>query len=178
MQPSRSLIRPTSRSSAREAVSADSWFADFPVIFPTSSFVPFLRWNGIPPVVTGPRSDARTIPIGVLKEDEPSPNSTQPMVRPSRLIGMPTVSCFTVSLVPSIVGPLPSPTMKGVALHLRARPSLCVEYAPNPVAIAATTRLGVQLEIAVGKTSDCREATQPRIQIPSMTPTNAHVRFH
>src|SRR5439155_1310122 len=24
---------------------------------------------------------------------------------------------------------------------------------------------------------DCREPTQPRIQIPSMTPTNAHVRF-
>jgi hypothetical protein len=31
--------------------------------------------------------------------------------------------------------------------------------------------------MADGKTSDCRDATQPRIQIPSMIPTNAHVRF-
>src|SRR3989441_2664059 len=177
MQPSRSLIRPTSNSSPRELVSANSSFADFPVIFTTSSFVVVLPWNGMPTVVTGPGSIALTDPIGVLKLVETSPISTHPIVRPSRLIGMPTVSCFTVSFVPSIVGPLPSPTMKGVALHLRARPSLCVEYAPSPAAIAATTRLGVQLEMADGKTSDCRDATQPRIHIPSMIPTNAHVRF-
>src|SRR6266852_3100632 len=177
MQPSRSLIRPTSRSSARELDSTSSWFGDFPVIFTTSSLDTVLPWKGIPTVVTGPGSDALTVPIGVLKLVETSPISTHPMVRPSRLIGMPTVSCFTVSLVPSIVGPLPSATMNGVALHLRARPSLCEAYAPRPAAIAATTRLGIQLEIADGKTSDCRDATQPRIQIPSMIPTNAHVRF-
>src|SRR5439155_11428117 len=141
-----------------------------PVIFTTSSLDTFLPWNGTPTVVTGPGSDALTIPMGVLNDPETSPNSTQPTVRPSRLIGIPTVSCFTASLVPSIVGPLPSATMKGVALHLRAKPSLCAAYAPRPAAIAATTRLGVQLEMMDGNTSDCRDATQPRIQIPSMAP--------
>src|SRR5437867_6950127 len=177
MQPSRSLIRPTSNSSPRELVSANSSFADFPVIFTTSSLSVVFPWNGIPTVVTGPGSDALTIPIGVLNVVETSPISTHPMVCASRLIGMPTVSCLTASLVPSIVGPLPSVTMKGVALHLRAKPSLCDAYAPRSAVIAATTRLGVQLEMAAGKTSDCRDATQPRIQIPSMIPTNAHVRF-
>src|SRR5207245_2973869 len=125
----------------------------------------------------GAGSDALTVPIGVLKVVETSPINTHPMVRPSRLIGMPTVSCFTVSLVPSIVGPLPSATMKGVARHFRARPSLCPAYAPRPAAIAATTKMGVQLEMAVGKTWDCKDATQPNIQIPSMIPANAQVRF-
>src|SRR5205823_3383203 len=177
MQPSRSLIRPTSNSSPREFVSVKSSFDDFPVIFTTSSLLVVFPWNGIPTVVTGAGSDALTVPIGVLKVVETSPISTHPMVRPSRLIGIPTVSCFTASLVPSMVGPLPSATMKGVALHLRARPSLCAAYAPRPAVIAATTRLGVQLEKTDGNTSDCSEATQPRIQIPSMIPTNAHVRF-
>src|SRR2546425_345226 len=177
MQPSRSLIRPTSRSSAREAVSTDSWFADFPVIFTTSSLVTFLPWNGIPTVVTGPGSDALTIPIGVLNEVDTSPSSTQPMVRPSRLIGIPTVSCFTVRLVPFIVGPLPSATRNGVTA-LRARPDFCTPYVPRPVAIAPITRSGTQLEIMVGKTLDCKDAIHPRIQIDSMIPTNAAVRFH
>src|SRR5205807_10246023 len=101
-------------------------------------------------VVTGPGRDALTMPIGVLKEDETSPNSTQPMVRPSRLIGMPTVSCFTASLVPSIVGPFPSATMNGVAFHLLVRPSLCTANAPKPAVIAATARTGTRLEMTVG----------------------------
>ncbi len=99
------------------------------------------------------------------------------MVRPSRLIGIPTVSCFTVSLVPSIVGPLPSATMKGVALHLLVRPSLCTANAPRPAVIAAMTRSGTHLEIAVGKTSDCKDATQPRIQIDNMIPIRAATMF-
>src|SRR5712691_4132291 len=176
MQPSRSLIRPTSRSSARPLDSKNSWFGDFPVIFSTASLDTVLPWNGIPTVVTGPGSDALTIPIGVLNEVDTSPSSTQPMVRPSRLIGIPTVSCFTVSLVPSIVGPLPSATRNGVAV-LRARPDFCTAYAPRPVAIAPITRSGTQLEIMVGKTLDCKDAIQPRIQIDNMIPTNPAVRF-
>src|SRR2546425_4897911 len=98
------------------------------------------------------------------------------MVRPSRLIGIPTVSCFTVSFVPSIVGPLPSATRNGVAA-LRGRPDFCIEYAPSPVAIAPITRSGTQLESMVERTSDCKEAIQLRIQIDNMIPTNAAVRF-
>src|SRR5712691_9646 len=176
MQPSRSLIRPTSKSSAREVDSSNSWFAVFPVILTTSSLVTVFPWKGIPTVVTGPGSDALTIPIGVLNEVDTSPSSTQPMVRPSRLIGIPTVSCFTTSLVPSIVGPLPSATRKGVVLP-RARPDFCTAYAPRPVAIPPITRSGTHLEIIVGKTSDCKDATQPRIQIDNMIPTNAARRF-
>src|SRR6267143_5248578 len=116
------------------------------------------------------------MPIGVLNEVDTSPSSTQPMVRPSRLIGIPTVSCFRVSLVPSIVGPLPSATRNGVAA-LRARPDFWTAYAPRPVAIAPITRSGTQVEIMVGKTLDCKDATQPRIQIDSMIPTNEVVRF-
>jgi len=127
-------------------------------------------------VVTGPGSDALTVPIGVLNEVDTSPSSTQPMVRPPRLIGIPTVSCFTVSLVPSIVGPLPSATRNGVA-PLRARPDFCTAYAPRPAAIAATTRSGTQLEMTVGKTSDCKDDTQPRIQIDNMIVTDAATRF-
>src|SRR2546425_1754519 len=177
MQPSRSLIRPTSNSSPRELVSSSSWVADFPVIFTTSSLVVVFPWNGIPTVVTGAGSDALTVPIGVLKVVETSPISTHPMVRPSRLIGMPTVSCFTVSLVPSIVGPLPSATMKGVALHLLVRPSLCTANAPRPAMIAAMTRSGTHLEMTVGKTSDCKDHTQPRIQIDNTIPTSAATMF-
>src|SRR6267378_831518 len=150
IQPSRSRIRPTSTSSARELASPASWLGDFPVIFTTSSLDTFLPWNGTPTVVTGPGSDALTIPIGVLNHPETSPNNTQPMVRPSRLIGIPTVSCLTVSLVPSIVGPLPSATMKGVAVHLRVRPSLCTAYAPRPAVIAPTASTGTRLETTVG----------------------------
>src|SRR5712664_2823676 len=176
MQPSRSLIRPTSRSSARPLDSTNSWFGDFPVIFSTSSLDTVFPWNGIPTVVTGAGSDALTIPIGVLNEVETSPSNTQPMVRPSRLIGIPTVSCFTVSLVPSIVGPLPSATRNGVAA-LRARPDFCTAYAPRPVAIAPITRSGTQLETMVGKALDCKHAIQPSVQIDNMIPTNAAVRF-
>src|SRR5256712_9572252 len=132
-----------------------------------------LPWNGTPTVVTGPGSDALTIPIGVLNELETSPSSTQPTVRPSRLIGIPTVSCFTASLVPSNVGPLPSGTMKGVAVHLRVRPSLCTAYAPRPAVIAATARKGARPGMTVGETSDCQDATQPRIQIDNINPPNA-----
>src|SRR5256886_8361353 len=98
------------------------------------------------------------------------------MVRPSRLIGIPTVSCFTVKLVPFIVGPLPSATRNGVTA-LRARPDFCTPYAPRPVAIAPITRSETQLEIMVGKALDCKDAIQPRIQIDSMIPTNPAVRF-
>src|SRR2546426_1924180 len=176
MQPSRSLIRPTSNSSPRELVSSSSWFADFPVILTTSLLVVVFPLNGIPTVVTGAGSDALTIPIGVLKVVETSPIRTQPMVRPSRLIGIPTVSCFTISLVPSIVGPLPSVTRNGVVLP-RARPDFCTAYAPRPTAIPPITRSGTHLEIIDGKTSDCRDATHPRIQIDNMIPTNAARRF-
>src|SRR5713101_6027301 len=176
IHPSRILIRPTSTFRAREFVSSISWSGPLPVIFTTSSLVTVRPWNGIPTVVTGPGSDALTIPIGVLNEVDTSPSSTQPMVRPSRLIGIPTVSCFTVSLVPSIVGPLPSATRNGVAA-LRARPDFCTAYAPRPVAIAPITRSGTQPEIVLGKTLDCRDAIQPRIQIDNMIPTNAAVRF-
>src|SRR5712692_2929373 len=176
IQPSRSLIRPTSRSSARPLDSSNSWFGDFPVIFSTSSLDVVLPWNGIPTVVTGPGSDALTIPIGVLNEVDTSPSNTQPMVRPSRRIGIPTVSCFTASLVPSIMGPLPSATRNGVAA-LRARPDFWTAYAPRPVAIAPMTRSGTQLEIMVGKMLDCKDAIQPRIQMDKMIPTNAAVRF-
>src|SRR5207245_636959 len=98
------------------------------------------------------------------------------MVRPSRLIGIPTVSCFTVRLVSFIVGPLPSATRNGVTA-LFARPDFCTAYAPRPVAIATMTRCGTQLEIMVRKTLDCKEAIQPSIQIDNMIPTNAAVRF-
>src|SRR5947199_2846893 len=124
MQPSRILIRPTSTSYTRDTSSSSSWFGDFPDIWTASSLDSALPWNGTPTVVTGPESEALTIPIGVLNELETSPRSTQPMVRPPRLIGIPRVSCFTASLVPSIVGPLPSGTMNGFAPHFRARPSL------------------------------------------------------
>src|SRR5207247_9810043 len=124
MQPSRILILPTSTSCSRDIAYSSSWFGDFPDILTTSSFDNALPWNGTPTVVTGPGSDALIIPIGVLNELETSPSSTQPMVRPPRLIGIPRVSCFTAILVPSIVGPLPSGTMTGCAPHFRARPSL------------------------------------------------------
>src|SRR5713101_3391823 len=176
MQPSRILIRPTSRSCACEFVSSTNCSGPLPVILKASSLLTDRPWNGIPTVVTGPGSDALTIPIGVLNEVDTSPSNTQPMVRPSRLIGIPTVSCFTVSLVPSIVGPLPSATRNGVAA-LRARPDFCTAYAPRPVAIAPITRSGTQPEIVLGKTLDCRDAIQPRIQIDNMIPTNAAVRF-
>src|SRR5436309_2115488 len=153
-----------------------NWSGSFPVIFRASSFVTVRPCNGIPTVVTGPGRDALTIPIGVLNEVDTSPSSTQPMVRPSRLIGIPTVSCFTVRLVPFIVGPLPSATRKGVTA-LRARPDFCTPYAPRPVVIAPITRSGTQLEIMVGKTLDCKDAIQPRIQIDSMIPTNPAVMF-
>src|SRR5712664_678821 len=136
-----------------------------------------LPWNGTPTVVTGPGSDALTIPIGVLNELETSPSSTQPTVRPSRLIGIPTVSCFTASLVPSNVGPLPSGTMNGVALHLFVRPSLCTANAPRPAVIAPMTRSGTHLEMTPGKVSDCRDAIHPKIQIVNTIPTNAATRF-
>src|SRR2546425_7135455 len=135
-----------------------------------------LPWNGTPTVVTGPGSNALTMPIGVLNEVDTSPSSTQPMVRPSRLIGIPTVSCFTVRLVPFIVGPLPSATRNGFTA-LFARPDFCTAYAPRPLAIAPITRSGTQLEIMVGKTLDCKDAIQPRIQIDNMIPTNPAVRF-
>src|SRR5437016_1060670 len=176
MQPSRILIRPTSTFCARELVSSISCSDPFPVIFVTSSFDTVRPWNGIPTVVTGPGRDALTIPIGVLNEVDTSPSSTQPMVRPSRLIGIPTVSCFTVRSVPFIVGPLPSATRNGVTA-LRARPDFCTAYTPRPVAIAPITRSGTQLEIMVGKTLDCKDAIQPRIQIDNMIPTNPAVRF-
>src|SRR5713101_2706850 len=150
IQPSRSRIRPTSTSSALELASPASWLGDFPVIFTTSSLVIVLPWNGTPTVVTGGGRDALTIPIGVLNEPDTSPSSTQPIVRPSRLIGIPTVSCFTVSLVPSIVGPLPSGTMNGVAVHLRVSPSLCTAYAPRPAVMAPTARMGTRPEMTVG----------------------------
>src|SRR5207245_8033140 len=117
-----------------------------------------------------------TISIGVLHELEASPSSTQPPVRPSRLIGIPTVSCFTASLVPSNVGPLPSGTMKGVAVHLRVRPSLCTAYAPRPAVIAATARTGTRPEMTLGKRQTAR-TPQPRIQIDNIIPTNAIARF-
>src|SRR5947209_6011907 len=177
MQPSRILIRPTSTFCARELVSSISCSDPFPVIFVTSSFDTVRPWNGIPTVVTGLGSDALTIPIGVLNEVATSPSNTQPMVRPWRLIGIPIVSCFTTSLVPSIVGPFPSVTRKGVVLP-RAGPDFCTAYAPRPAAIPPITRSGTHLEIIDGKTSDCREATHPRIQIDNMIPTNAARRFH
>src|SRR2546425_7774183 len=49
--------------------------------------------------------------------------------------------------------------------------------APRPAVIAATARSGTHLEMMLGKTSDCKEATQPKIQIVSMIPTNAATRF-
>src|SRR5438552_16008928 len=98
------------------------------------------------------------------------------MVRPSRLIGIPIVSCFTVRVVPLLVGPLPSVTRNGVTA-LFARTEFCTAYAPRPVAIAPMTRSGTQLEIMVGKTLDCKDAIQPRIQIDNMIPTNPAVRF-
>jgi hypothetical protein len=67
--------------------------------------------------------------------------------------------------------------MKGVGFHLWVKPDFCTTKAPRPVAIVATARLGTQLEMAVGKTSDCRDATQPKIQIDNMIPTNAAARF-
>src|SRR2546425_12921560 len=124
MQPSRILIRPTSTSCACDTASSSVWFGDVPDMLTTSTLDSALPWNGTPTVVTGPGSDALTIPIGVLNELETSPSSTQPMVRPPRLIGIPRVSCFTAILVPSIVGPLPSGTMNGFAPHFRASPSL------------------------------------------------------
>src|SRR5437870_7793588 len=98
------------------------------------------------------------------------------MVRPSRLIGIPSLCCFARRMVPFIVGHLPSATRQGFTA-LFARPDFCTAYAPRPVAIAPMTRSGTQLEIMVGKTLDCKDAIQPRIQIDNMIPTNAAVRF-
>jgi hypothetical protein len=60
----------------------------------------------------------------------------------------------------------------------RARPVLCVAYALRPVTIAPSTRLGTHFETAAGKTSDCRDAIQPKIQIVNVIPTNTAVMFH
>jgi hypothetical protein len=67
--------------------------------------------------------------------------------------------------------------MKGVDLHLRVRPSFWSEYAPRPDAIPPTTRSGTNLEIVLGKTSDCKVATHPKIQIVNRIPTNAARMF-
>ena len=121
MQPSLILIRPTSRSSARDLLSSLSWFGVFPVSFTASSLDNVFPWNGTPTVVTGPGRIELTIPIGVLKDVETSPSNTAPIVCPRRLIGMPTVSCFTVNFVPCIASARPSFTINGLSL-LCARP--------------------------------------------------------
>src|SRR5437667_10296952 len=75
MQPSRILIRPTSTSCARDVASSSSWFGDFPDIWTASSLDSALPWNGTPTVVTGPGSEALTIPIGVFYELRPTPRT-------------------------------------------------------------------------------------------------------
>ena len=94
-------------------VSSVSCFVDFPVIFTTSELPTFLPSKGIPIVVTGPASEALTMPMGVSNDAETSPCRTHPNESPERLMGRPIVSCFTVSLAPPREGPLPSLTMNG-----------------------------------------------------------------
>src|SRR5467141_1953100 len=176
MQPSRILIRPTSRSCACEFVSSTNCSGPLPVILKASSLLTDRPWNGIPTVVTGPGRDALTIPIGVLNEVDTSPRRTQPIVLPSRLIGMPTVSCLTTSFVPCIVGPLP-PVTKNGAKVLLPRLDLCSANALKPVTIAPITRSGIHLEIVAGKASDCNDAIQPKIRVVNVSPTNTPARF-
>src|SRR2546430_2626299 len=61
---------------------------------------------------------------------------------------------------------------------IRPMPVFCAAYAPRPVAIGPITGAGIQLEIVVGKTLDCRDGIQPRIKIDNMIPPDAAVRFH
>src|SRR5437667_12049829 len=96
------------------------------------------------------------------------------MVRPSRLIGIPIVSCFTVRLVSFIVGPLPSAT-RNVVTALFARPDFCTAYAPRPVAIAPVPRSWTHLEIMVGKALDRKGAIRPPLHSHSDSPTRALV---